>query len=518
MKGLGVVLALLLDRKSGLFLLLLWTGCFFAIETYFLYKIKDFFMEKDTRELLTSGIEPVIVMSLFVFLKLTEMTAGKEIQDQIKHSFEAKTGPLKPTNSGKSDFYVSSFCAIRDTVSIALVFIDYFCFFRYASSFLFGFTVAFLALHQGLMALFLTSLSETGEGLGGRGNTEHFWSCFSFLFSSSFVAMFVYICLHLEKTADISLVIFFRHTNMFFKAPFSLHRCSVLRTELQKRRRHALEAENPERGRCLEFVNLTIEKNYRVFLQNFSLVLGEKHSMFVFGLSGTGKTLLAKRIEKTSVDGSGAVFLPSLAGRKALLCFSHTPHLVGGSLMDQLLFPFRPSPPVGKENLANISEELGVKKHVPEQSADEILKKTLDSGTESGYSAVCVQKAKHILSLLRLEHLEEKFNGLYSPRDLAVWEGLSGGEKERLMAARALMQRPSVVVFDSFFNSLQEKEVEEVLFLFSTAEISTVFFSNKICFYGDFFTVVVKLEGTGAFLVARKKKEASLSSLSTAFE
>ena len=179
-------------------------------------------------------------------------------------------------------------------------------------------------------------------------------------------------------------------------------------------------------------------------LNRISLQVGQGRCLALLGPSGCGKTTLLRIIAGFEAPDQGEVLLAGvLAGDRYKLLPPH------------------------KRNLGMVFQDLALWPHMTVQKhLDFMLGKTKTSKAE--------RQAK-IFQALKMVQLED--------RSLAYPHQLSGGEKQRLALARALITEPAILLFDeplsSLDSALKEEMMHEVRQILRSLNITTVYVTHE---------------------------------------
>jgi len=199
----------------------------------------------------------------------------------------------------------------------------------------------------------------------------------------------------------------------------------------------------------LEFAGVSFQHRSatRRALEEISFTVEQGEAIAFVGPSGAGKTTLVKLLVGLYVPQEGAILYNSISSHKTDL--EHLRNRIGFVTQDTQLF----SGSI-RENL------LFVNPYATDAECQEVLEK-----------AACQSL------------LARADKGL----DTIIGEGgvkVSGGEKQRLSIARALLRKPNLLVFDeatSSLDSLTEEEISETIREISTRrEMITIFIAHRL--------------------------------------
>ncbi|MCM8814364.1 MAG: metal ABC transporter ATP-binding protein [Candidatus Omnitrophica bacterium] len=173
--------------------------------------------------------------------------------------------------------------------------------------------------------------------------------------------------------------------------------------------------------------NVTVERNHRIVLDGINLSVQAGESIGIFGPNGAGKTTLLNLINglinyKTGKILVGDVIVNPASSRKIQLIMGYVPQN----------FETDPRIPVltGTVVLSGCYGKLGLFRY-----PDSLL----------------IEKAKKIMNQLEITHLFMRPFGQ-----------ISGGERQKAMIARALMQEPEILLLDEPFSSISERSKETI--------------------------------------------------------
>jgi ABC-type Fe3+/spermidine/putrescine transport system ATPase subunit len=194
----------------------------------------------------------------------------------------------------------------------------------------------------------------------------------------------------------------------------------------------------------IELKNISKKLNGKEILNQISLQVGQGRCLALLGPSGCGKTTLLRIIAGFEIPDEGEVLLGGAVA-------SSRPRLI----------------PPYKRNLGMVFQDLALWPHMTVQKhLDFVLGKTKTSKAE--------RQAK-IFQTLKMVQLED--------RSLAYPHQLSGGEKQRLALARALITEPAILLFDeplsSLDSALKEEMMHEVRQILRSLNITTVYVTHE---------------------------------------
>jgi ABC-type Fe3+/spermidine/putrescine transport system ATPase subunit len=178
-------------------------------------------------------------------------------------------------------------------------------------------------------------------------------------------------------------------------------------------------------------------------LNQISLQVGQGRCLALLGPSGCGKTTLLRIIAGFEAPDQGEVLLAGvLAGDRYKLLPPH------------------------KRNLGMVFQDLALWPHMTVQ-------KHLDFMLGKAKTSKAERQAK-IFRALKMVQLEDC--------SLAYPHQLSGGEKQRLALARALITEPAILLFDeplsSLDSALKEEMMHEVRHILRNLEMTTVYVTH----------------------------------------
>ncbi|MCV6621438.1 MAG: molybdenum ABC transporter ATP-binding protein [Cellvibrionaceae bacterium] len=173
-------------------------------------------------------------------------------------------------------------------------------------------------------------------------------------------------------------------------------------------------------------VSIIQRVNHKLTLEaDFKLVSGDVCG--VFGESGSGKTTLLR----------GIAGLNNLSFAKVR---------VAGDVWQE----GSAIKPVHKRHLAFVMQDGNLLPHLnAKQNIEYALKRRLDAFEKSFW---CKESTEEIIEMMNIEHCLQRFP-----------EQLSGGEKQRIALARALLLKPQVMLFDEPLSALDDGRKNEVL-------------------------------------------------------
>jgi ABC-type transport system involved in Fe-S cluster assembly fused permease/ATPase subunit len=221
--------------------------------------------------------------------------------------------------------------------------------------------------------------------------------------------------------------------------------------------------------------------NTRPILQNFTLTIPDKKTIAIVGPSGSGKSTLARLIFRFYDVSSGAILIDN-------------------------------------QDIKTITKN-SLRKHIAVVPQDIILlNKSLKYNITYGNFNASSQEINQVIQAVHLENLITKLpDGL----DTLVGERgvkLSGGEKQRIGIARALLKNPKILMFDEATSSLDtqtekivQKNIEEI-----TQNITTILIAHRLStvIHADMIVVldkgVIIEKGTHSELLAKKGLYATL--------
>lgn len=208
---------------------------------------------------------------------------------------------------------------------------------------------------------------------------------------------------------------------------------------------------------ALEMKNIHFSYHDDVVFRDFSLSIHAKERILIFGESGAGKSTLL-------------------------------------SLATGLLKPARGDVTLFGHNLSNLSlEEVGQFMHFIPQDIS-LFKASFYDNLVYGCGEVSLDEVHRVIKIAKLKSTVE---GLLNGLETQIGEmgaKLSGGEKQRLALARALLLKPKILIFDETTNALDE-ETEKAVFDAVMDEIETVIFISHRPLHKEKVTRVIVLEG-----------------------
>ena len=174
----------------------------------------------------------------------------------------------------------------------------------------------------------------------------------------------------------------------------------------------------------IEIQNLSFSYEASVkALRNVSLTFHAGKKYAIVGASGSGKSTLFKLLTKYSSDYDGNILFDGIELRN--ITYSSLSQMI--SAVQQNVFVFHDS----------IYNNICLYKNIPEEKFDYVIQK-------SGLSSLIQQKGKNFSC---------GTNG----------NKLSGGEKQRISIARALLRNTSILLMDEASSALDEKTADEIM-------------------------------------------------------
>lgn len=174
----------------------------------------------------------------------------------------------------------------------------------------------------------------------------------------------------------------------------------------------------------IEIQNLSFSYEASVkALRNVSLTFHAGKKYAIVGASGSGKSTLFKLLTKYSSDYDGNILFDGIELRN--ITYSSLSEVI--SVVQQNVFVFHDS----------IYNNICLYKSIPEEKFDYVIQK-------SGLSSLIQQKGKDFSC---------GANG----------NKLSGGEKQRISIARALLRNTSILLMDEASSALDEKTADEIM-------------------------------------------------------
>ena len=175
---------------------------------------------------------------------------------------------------------------------------------------------------------------------------------------------------------------------------------------------------------AIEVQNLSFSyENTEKALQAVSLTFHAGKKYAIVGASGSGKSTLFKLLTKYSNEYNGNILFDGIDLRN--ITYSSLSQII--SVVQQNVFVFHDS----------IYNNLCLYKNIPEEKFDYVIQK-------SGLSSLIQQKGKNFSC---------GANG----------NKLSGGEKQRISIARALLRNTSILLMDEASSALDEKTADEIM-------------------------------------------------------
>ena len=175
---------------------------------------------------------------------------------------------------------------------------------------------------------------------------------------------------------------------------------------------------------AIEVQNLSFSyENTEKALQAVSLTFHAGKKYAIVGASGSGKSTLFKLLTKYSNEYNGNILFDGIDLRN--ITYSSLSQII--SVVQQNVFVFHDS----------IYNNICLYKNIPEEKIDYVIQK-------SGLSSLIQQKGKNFSC---------GANG----------NKLSGGEKQRISIARALLRNASILLMDEASSALDEKTADEIM-------------------------------------------------------
>ena len=175
---------------------------------------------------------------------------------------------------------------------------------------------------------------------------------------------------------------------------------------------------------AIEIQNLSFSYEASVkALRNVSLTFHSGKKYAIVGASGSGKSTLFKLLTKYSNEYDGNILFDGIDLRN--ITYSSLSEVI--SVVQQNVFVFHDS----------IYNNICLYKNIPEKEFDYVIQK-------SGLSSLIQQKGKNFSC---------GTNG----------NKLSGGEKQRISIARALLRKASILLMDEASSALDEKTADEIM-------------------------------------------------------
>lgn len=175
---------------------------------------------------------------------------------------------------------------------------------------------------------------------------------------------------------------------------------------------------------AIEVQNLSFSyENTEKALQAISLTFHAGKKYAIVGASGSGKSTLFKLLTKYSNEYNGNILFDGIDLRN--ITYSSLSQII--SVVQQNVFVFHDS----------IYNNICLYKNIPEEKFDYVIQK-------SGLSSLIQQKGKYFSC---------GANG----------NKLSGGEKQRISIARALLRNTSILLMDEASSALDEKTADEIM-------------------------------------------------------
>lgn len=172
-------------------------------------------------------------------------------------------------------------------------------------------------------------------------------------------------------------------------------------------------------------VSFCYNTDYKIILNDFDLTVPAKSIVAIVGGSGSGKSTISRLLFRFYDIQQGAITIDdqdiSLITKESL-----------------------------RKNIAFVPQDIV------------LLNKSLKSNITYGNFAVAEAKLQAVIQAVHLDGLVEKL-----PEGLATIVGergvkLSGGEKQRIAIARALLRSPKILIFDEATSSLDTKTEQKI--------------------------------------------------------
>ncbi|MCM8759054.1 MAG: ATP-binding cassette domain-containing protein [Candidatus Omnitrophica bacterium] len=174
--------------------------------------------------------------------------------------------------------------------------------------------------------------------------------------------------------------------------------------------------------------NATVVRGNRVVLNNISFSVEAGEAIAIYGPNGAGKTTLLNLVNGLLFPVEGKVVVENI---KVNPSTARSIQLITGYVPQN--FEIDPRTPIltGTVVLSGCYGKLGLF-HYPDKSI--------------------IEKAKKIMSKLEIDHLF-----------LRPFGQISGGERQKTMIARAMMQEPEILLLDEPFSSISESSKEKII-------------------------------------------------------
>ena len=176
----------------------------------------------------------------------------------------------------------------------------------------------------------------------------------------------------------------------------------------------------------INLLNITYSYDFFNYpLSNYSLNIKKGNKVLIMGKSGCGKSTILKLIYRIIKPNKGKILINNI------------------NILDYDLYTLR-------NNIAYVSQE------------EKLFNGTIKDNITMGLN-ISINKLNRIIKMTQLDDILDKRNLRLESFILEEGNNFSGGEKARIILARALIRNSSIILLDEAFSQIEESDANEII-------------------------------------------------------